>query len=120
MRRSRKAAAFGAVVLGSLVVAVSASARLDATSVAVTAGKPSEFKFALAKTSGPKGAFTFKVTNKGKTDHDFKIAGKKVKTLKPGKSLNLTVTISKAGKYQYLCTLTGHAAAGMKGTFTVK
>jgi uncharacterized cupredoxin-like copper-binding protein len=29
------------------------------------------------------------------------------------------VTFLKAGKYPYLCTVTGHAAAGMKGTFTV-
>ena len=40
--------------------------------------------------------------------------------VKPGKKLTLTVTIKKAGKYPYLCTVPGHAAAGMKGTFTVK
>jgi len=30
------------------------------------------------------------------------------------------VTINKAGKYPFLCTVTGHAAGGMKGTFTVR
>jgi uncharacterized cupredoxin-like copper-binding protein len=30
------------------------------------------------------------------------------------------VTFRKAGKYPYLCTVAGHAAAGMKGTFTIK
>jgi uncharacterized cupredoxin-like copper-binding protein len=30
------------------------------------------------------------------------------------------VTIRKAGKYAYMCTLPGHAAGGMKGILTVK
>jgi len=29
------------------------------------------------------------------------------------------VTISKAGSYPYLCTVPGHAAAGMKGVLRV-
>ena len=37
----------------------------------------------------------------------------------PGKTAKLTVTL-KAGKYPYKCTVPGHAAAGMKGTFVVK
>ena len=59
------------------------------------------------------------MTNKGKSTHDFKIAGKKSATLRPGKSAVLAVTLKK-GKAAYLCTLPGHAAAGMKGTLTVK
>lgn len=119
MRKSRKVATLAAVVLGSLVVAVSAFARLDATTVAVTAGKPSEFKFTLSKTAAPKGAVTFRVTNKGKLSHDFKISGKKTPVLKAGKAGTLNATL-KPGKYAFLCTLPGHAAAGMKGTFTVR
>ena len=45
--------------------------------------------------------------------------GKKTPLIKPGKSAKLTVTL-KAGKSAYLCTVAGHAAAGMKGTLTVK
>jgi uncharacterized cupredoxin-like copper-binding protein len=30
------------------------------------------------------------------------------------------VRFTKKGKYAFLCTLPGHAAGGMKGTFTVK
>jgi hypothetical protein len=37
------------------------------------------------------------------------------KTLHPGQSATFTVTIKKAGKYEYLCSIPGHAAAGMKG-----
>jgi uncharacterized cupredoxin-like copper-binding protein len=90
------------------------------TKVAVTAGKPSEFRFTLSKRTVPKGAVTFRVTNRGKVAHDFKILGKKTGRLTTGKSTTLRATFRKAGKYRYLCTLPGHAAAGMKGVLTVK
>ena len=107
-----------AVALGiGLPTAAGAS---KATTVNVTAGKPSELKFTLSKKSSAKGVVTFKVTNKGALEHDFKIAGKVTKKLKPGTTATLKVTFAKGGKFQYLCTLPGHAAAGMKGIFTVK
>ena len=106
--------------LAALVAAVAAFGSSSKTVVSVSAGKPSELKFQLAKTSAPKGVISFGVTNKGKLEHDFRIAGKKTAKLKPGKAQTLTVTIQKPGKYQFLCTVKGHAAGGMKGTFTVK
>jgi uncharacterized cupredoxin-like copper-binding protein len=90
----------------------------SATTITVTAGKPSEFKYKLSKTKVPAGTITFKVTNLGVIVHDFKIAGKKTKNLSPGQSQTIKVTLKK-GKSSYLCTVTGHAAAGMKGTLTV-
>jgi len=100
--------------------AVAQTSSVKATTVKVTAGKPSEFKFKLSTTSVKHGAVTFVVTNGGTLPHDFKIAGKKTPLLSPGKSAKLSVTFKKAGKYPYLCTVSGHAAAGMKGTLTVK
>ena len=88
-----------ASVAVALVIALPASAGSSATVVNVTAGKPSELKFTLSKKLVTKG----KVTPK----------------LKPGKSVTLTVVLKK-GKAPYLCTLPGHAAAGMKGVITVK
>jgi uncharacterized cupredoxin-like copper-binding protein len=120
VRRFRTAAIVAAATLGSLVVAVAALGSASKTAVTVTAGKPAELKFKLSATSAPKGVIAFKVTNKGSLEHDFKIAGKKTTRLKPGASKTLTVTITKPGKYTFMCTVTGHAAAGMKGTFTVK
>ncbi len=110
------------VALGSLFAAAAAlggPVSTSATNVAVIAGKPSELRFTLSKKIVPKGSVVFKVTNRGKSNHDFKIARKKIKTLRPGKSATLTVAL-RAGKYPYLCTLPGHAAAGMKGVVTVK
>jgi uncharacterized cupredoxin-like copper-binding protein len=83
--------------------------------VAVTA---KEFKFTLKPTSARHGSVTFTIKNAGKIDHDFKIAGKKTAKIKRGKSATLTVKLKK-GSYKYLCTLPGHAASGMKGTFKV-
>jgi uncharacterized cupredoxin-like copper-binding protein len=103
----------------ALAIALPATGAPGASTVTVTAGKPSELKFTLSTKSVAKGTVTFKVTNKGKSPHDFKISGKKTATLTPGKTATLKVTL-KAGKASYLCTVPGHAAAGMKGTLTVK
>ena len=112
------------VVLASLAVAVSAYAGVAhmsaTTNVAVTAGKPTEFRFTLSKKSVVKGKVVFKVTNKGTLTHDFRISGKTSKMLRPGTSTTLTIAFKKAGKYAFLCTVPGHAAGGMKGVLTVK
>jgi uncharacterized cupredoxin-like copper-binding protein len=104
-----------ALVLVAVLAAVAVPIAL-AASVGVT-GK--EFKFALTTKTVRHGKVTFKFTNKGRLKHDFKIAGKKTPLVKPGKSASLTVTLKK-GKYTYICTVPGHAQAGMKGTLTVK
>jgi uncharacterized cupredoxin-like copper-binding protein len=106
----------------ALIVAVPATAapthqRAKTTTITVTM---TEFKFKLAKSSAPKGTVVFKVANKGQVGHDFKINGKKTPLVAPGKSASLTIKFAKTGKFPYLCTVPGHAASGMKGTFTVK
>jgi len=79
-----------------------------------------EFSFTFSKRSVPAGStVVFNVVNKGKISHDFKIAGKKTKSLAPGQSAKLTVKFPKKGQFAYLCTLPGHAQAGMKGKFAV-
>jgi uncharacterized cupredoxin-like copper-binding protein len=62
--------------------------------------------------------FVFK--NVGHLVHDFKINGKKTPLLQPGKTAKLVVRFGKPGKYRYLCSVPGHAAAGMQGVFTVR
>jgi uncharacterized cupredoxin-like copper-binding protein len=118
MRRKVISAVLVGAVLCVAVPATAATQQKSATTtITVTA---TEFKFKLSKASAPKGTVAFKVVNKGKVPHDFKINGKKTKLLAAGKSQTLTVTFAKAGKQAYLCTVPGHAPAGMKGTFTVK
>jgi plastocyanin len=81
----------------------------------------SEWKFKLSKRTVPAGStVVFKVTNKGKIPHDFKIAGKKTKLLNPGKTQSITVKFGKKkGSFKYVCTVTGHARLGMQGKFGV-
>jgi uncharacterized cupredoxin-like copper-binding protein len=91
-------------------------ARSAVTRVTVTA---SEFTYKFSKRSVPTGTVIFTVVNKGKISHDFKIRGRKTPTLAPGKSAKLTVSFAKKGRYPFLCTIPGHAGAGMKGQFAV-
>jgi plastocyanin len=93
-------------------------AKAASAKITVTA---SDFKFKLTKMSVAKGTtVTFTVKNTAKITHNFKIDGKVTPMIKGGKSATLKVKFTKAGKFPYLCTVPGHAAAGMKGTFTVK
>ena len=125
---------FGVTVAAlSFVWALPALASPAATkaTVTVTEGKPSEFGIQLGAKSVAHGSVTFKVTNKGAAPHDFKIcsspttkpaltcAGTGTKPISPGATASLTVKFAKAGSYEYLCTLPGHAAAGMKGLLKV-
>ena len=108
-------AALAAAILAPLAAAhVSTTAATTKVTVLAT-----DFKFKLSKTKVPTGTIVFTLVNKGKLPHDFKIAGKKTRLVSPKKSATLTVTITKKGKYAYLCTVPGHAAAGMKGVLTV-
>jgi uncharacterized cupredoxin-like copper-binding protein len=115
--------------------AVNHSASGKVSVITVNPGKPSELAFKLSKISSiPSGTVTFKVTNLGFAYHNFKIcttpvtnaaavtdscAGKATPILKHGQSATLTFTFSKRGRYEFLCSVTGHAAAGMRGIFGV-
>jgi uncharacterized cupredoxin-like copper-binding protein len=112
--------ALGAAGLATGFAQAHTSAPQAANATAHITVAASEFKFVLSKRSIPVGTTViFKVVNKGKISHDFKIAGKKTTTLSPGKSALLTVKFTKKGHYAYSCTIPGHAGAGMKGTFSV-
>lgn len=110
-------AAVLAPTAGSAIAAPAAHGNAKTTTVKVAA---SNFKFKLSKTSVPKGVVTFVVKNTSGIPHDFKIEGKSTPMIAGGKTAKLTVTFKKAGKFPYLCTVPGHAAAGMKGSLTVK
>jgi uncharacterized cupredoxin-like copper-binding protein len=104
-----------AVGLTAAGVAASRPATTQRTLISVTA---TEFKFVLSKKVAAQGSVFFTVVNKGKLPHDFWIAGKKTKLLRPGKSASLVVELTKGSK-PYKCTVSGHAKAGMKGTLRV-
>jgi uncharacterized cupredoxin-like copper-binding protein len=79
----------------------------------------SEFKFVLSKKTAKRGIVVFRVTNAGAVQHDFEISGRKTRLLSHGQTATLRVTFLRKGHYAYQCTVPGHAAAGMKGVFTI-
>ena len=100
--------------------------------VTVTVTKATEFKFKLSKVALKKGIVAFKVTNGGNLPHDFKVCssnkgtitantctGRSTPLVSPGQTNTLRVTFLRSGTYEYLCTVPGHAAAGMKGLLKV-
>jgi uncharacterized cupredoxin-like copper-binding protein len=125
--------ASGAGLLAAGASAIASTQTADATVITVIAGKPSELGFQLSQSTNLKpGSYTFKVTNKGLGFHTFKFClravktavkntcvGKVTKTLHPGQTASFTVNITKTGKYEYLCSIPGHAAGGMKGLIGV-
>jgi len=85
----------------------------------------SEFKIKLTNTKGkaiksvPHGRIKFIVTNKGKLPHNFVSNKQQTLVLASKKSQTITINFAKKGSYGYLCSITGHAALGMKGKLKV-
>jgi mono/diheme cytochrome c family protein len=79
--------------------------------------------FTFKNAEAPAGPLDVKSLNKSAVQHNIAIQGSGVNEVGPvGASNHLSeikVTV-KAGKYTFLCTVPGHAQAGMKGTLTVK
>ena len=113
-----------AIAIASLALVQLASARGDrptATATTTVQVKGGEFFFRLStKSIARPGKVTFVFKNVGHILHDFKINGKKTPLIGPGKTTRLIVTFKKKARYSYLCTVPGHAAAGMRGAFTVR
>ena len=122
------------LAVAALVASPAALARTGAarvTNVNVIAGQPSEFGFKLSTKSAPSGIIVFKVTNSGHLPHTFKLCsgrnkplansctGRSTNQINPGQSSTLRVSVVLKGTYEYLCTLPGHAAGGMKGLLKV-
>jgi uncharacterized cupredoxin-like copper-binding protein len=77
-----------------------------------------EFKIGLVPKRVKHGTIKFVVKNTGKIPHNFVIHGHQTPVLASGKSASIVVPLKK-GKYKYLCSIKGHAAAGMKGVLVV-
>jgi quinohemoprotein ethanol dehydrogenase len=79
-----------------------------------------EFKFMFSTQTVNTGTVTFDVMNNGGIPHNLRIDGRQTPNIDPQASTSLKVTFTKPGRYSYLCTIPGHAEAGMKGVLTVK
>ena len=119
--RLRLSFALAAIAITALALAQFSSAHTNRQTATTVQVKGGEFFYRLSTKSIAKpGKVTFVFKNVGNVVHDFRINGKKTPLLQPGKTASLVVTFKKTGKYPYLCTVPGHASAGMKGVFTVR
>ena len=81
-----------------------------------------EYAFAMPKKTFKLGKVSFALANKGEEVHDFKVNGKTPKSrfLAAGQKQTVTINFTKAGRYQFLCTIGEHAVKGMQGVLTIK
>lgn len=89
--------------------------------VAVAADPSGQLKFAQSNLTAKAGKVTIAFTNNSQIAHNFTLLRGNSPTATPtfsGATKTLSVTLP-PGKYQFLCSVPGHAQAGMMGTLTV-
>jgi plastocyanin len=110
-----------------------ASAGPATRGVFVVAGYPLEFGFLLSTRHIARGHIRFHVRDVGRLPHRFKVCsfptgrtsandcvGRQTRVIAPGRSATLVVLFSHKGRYEFVCGVRGHAAAGMKGIIVVR
>ena len=134
MLRSRSSLPlFVALLVGAVVpAALEASPGSSTGTISVTEGSPHELSFKVSPPRVTSAVAVFKVTNRGKLPHSFKVCTKPAATTKansctgvatkklaPGSTALLTVKLASSGTYEYLSGTPAQAASGMKGLITV-
>ncbi|MGH3127652.1 MAG: PQQ-dependent sugar dehydrogenase [Gaiellaceae bacterium] len=77
-----------------------------------------DYAFTLSRRSVPAGSSVrFVVRNRGASPHDFVLRGKRTRILQRGQSQTVTVTFPRKGLFTFLCSVSGHARLGMRGSF---
>jgi len=89
------------------------------STLTIAADPTGALKFDKTKLTAKAGKITIDFDNPSAVPHAFEVAGKSTSTITKGKAPPLTVTL-KPGSYEFVCPVDGHAAAGMKGTLTVR
>jgi len=132
MRRTRMVAIAAILVLGSVGAACTSKSSGSAAGEGTAAAANATFDVSLsdqlkidpdmidAPADTP---LTFNVTNTGASQHTFAVQTDQqtydTGPIDGGKSATLEVPALPTGTYETLCTVVGHADAGMKGTITV-
>ncbi len=93
-------------------LATQAHAQASATTILVTM---TDSKLELQRAIVPVGTVVFRVVNKGRTRHDFRIGGHRTRTIAAGKTATLKVDFAKPGGYPYGSGR--HASAGELSVF---
>ncbi len=91
--------------------------------VEINADPTGQLKFLASSASAGAGKVTLRMQNMSSVMHDIAVKGGGVNQIGPIVSSGGVSTVSvdlKPGSYEFYCSVDDHAAAGMKGTLTVK
>lgn len=108
-------AMLGAAALG--LAAAQAQAQVHEVTVA-----GQEFKFAPKRIEAEVGeSVEIRFENEGRLSHNLTFKGleAKTETIQAGSTTTVTVTPDSPGTYRFVCTVPGHAQAGMTGRLVV-
>ena len=125
----------GVGALPTLAARATVTVAPKATTILVSAGKPSDGALSLSRTElVPVGLVVFKVTNSGTAGQSFQIClspsagtaadvcdglGQMTRLLAPGQSQTVTVKLAKKGTYEFMGTVAGQASPASKGLLGV-
>lgn len=91
-----------------VTVNVGNAERFQPSSIVVRAGQPVELT----------------LRNEGRIQHDFTLTDGVVQPVKVvasgGQTASATFTLDQPGTYMFICSVSGHVSAGMKGTITAE
>jgi plastocyanin len=110
--------------LGSAVQTVAQKPAVEKAGVVEIDADPSgQLKFLAPSASATAGQVTLQMKNASSVPHDIAIQGggaNQIGTIVQNGGVSKVSATLKPGTYTFFCSVDGHAAAGMKGTLTVK
>jgi uncharacterized cupredoxin-like copper-binding protein len=90
----------------------------------IDADPAGQLKFLASSASAKAGQVTLQMKNMSSVPHDIAVQGGGINQIGPvvsgGSGVSKVTVKLKPGSYTFYCSVDGHAAAGMKGTLTVK
>ncbi len=112
---------------GALATAVQTVAQKPAVEqngvIQIDADPTGQLKYLASSATGKAGKVTLRMKNTSSVPHDIAVRGGGVSQVGPVVSNGGVSTVSvnlPPGSYTFYCSVDGHAAAGMKGTLTIK
>ncbi len=108
-----------AAVAAAATIIAAAPAMAAPKTIKVSTSKTAMFNFKGIPATLTAGTYVFAYTNNSGINHDLKVGTVSTPKFSKG-TKTIKVTLKKGTKVKYLCTVPGHAQAGMKGTITVK
>ncbi len=114
-RRMRIAAA---VAAAATIIAAAPAMATTTRTIYVSTPKSDPISFKGMPTTLKAHTYVFAYTNNSGIGHDLKVGTVKTPIFKKG-TKTIKVTLKKGTKVKYLCTVSGHAGMGQRGTITV-